>query len=63
MSKSQQASKDMHIPPSLYVNARSSSEQHDTTTKDLLNKRLLKVNSLSEVIAMKRQPLIQNPRL
>ena len=63
MSKSQPALKDMHIPPSLYVNARSSSEQHDTTTKDLLNKRLLKVNSLSEVIAMKRQPLIQNLRL
>ena len=40
MSKSQPALKDMHIPPSVYVNARSTSEQHDTTTKDLLNKSL-----------------------
>ena len=43
MSKSQPALKDMHIPPSVYVNARSTSEQHDTTTKDLLNQSLLKV--------------------
>ena len=59
MSKSQQALKDMHIPPSLYVNVRSSSEQHDTTTKDLLNKSLLKLNSLSEVNAMKGQPYLR----
>ena len=59
MSKSQPALKDMHIPPSVYINARSTSEQHGTTTKDLLNKSLLKLNSLSEVNAMKGQPYLR----